>query len=117
MPPTSVPGTASDAIAGELEPADDELAATLLDLRHRQLTMRDHIIGQEAELGRLRAEVRHLRFENQRIHEAVRQLSAEAQALRTENAAIRTSTTWHVGRVLVAPIARVKRSRGQVGGP
>jgi chromosome segregation ATPase len=117
MPPTPVPRTASDAVRGESEPADDELAATLLDLRHRQLTMRDHIIGQEAELGRLRAEVRHLRHENERAHEAARDLAVEAQTLRAEIAAVRASTTWRVGRVLVAPIGRAKRPRSQVGGP
>jgi hypothetical protein len=66
-----------------------DLQAELRDLRHRLLTSRDHAIGAEAEIGRLRNAQRNL---EQRIAE------------------LYATTTWRIGTKLVGPLGRVKRT-------
>lgn len=99
VPRQDVPAVRVDEV---LEPVQDHHAAAVagaeaeaLELRHRLLTQRDHIIGLEAVAGRATAELRRERRE------------AEA-----EISEIRATTTWRAGRLAVAPVAAVRRLLG-----
>ena len=66
-----------------------ELEKELQELRHQLLASRDRVLGTEAELARIRSEQDEL---NDRIGE------------------IYGTTTWRIGRALVAPLGRAKRA-------
>lgn len=82
--------------AGKDVPA--ELLRELIDLRHRNLMLRDHAIGAEASLGNARREV-----ERARSGEHKARLETE-RALRE----VKESTSWKVGSTLIAPLGKVK---------
>lgn len=78
-----------------------ELSSSLAAREDELQALRSLLAGVEAE--RSAAE------ENQR--HAVAALEAQRDALRTELRAVHTSTTWRAGRVLVAPLARLRGPR------
>jgi trans-aconitate methyltransferase len=105
--------------------------------RHDRLTMRDHAIGMEAEIARLKAELGKARARANRLAKRVdnlqdklkvertirRRMRARLDQLRAKVAAeskradagereigeLRKSRTWRAGRLLVAPFAIFKR--------
>jgi hypothetical protein len=78
------------------EPADE-----ITRLRHDLLRVTDRAVGAEAEALRLRTELATVTTDRDRLAEQVRTM--------------RASTTWRVGRALVAPAARVRGRRGRRG--
>jgi len=80
-------------------PGSNSIVDEVIDLRHRVLTMRDHAVGVEASLGSLRAEV-------ERARAAEKDAYAETERLVEE---LKHTTSWRLGTMLVAPLARVKR--------
>lgn len=69
--------------------------AELADLKHRLLTLRDHVIGLESTAAKARADADRAR------HEAQRQLDE-----------VRASTTWRAGRLAVGPVSWVRHRLG-----
>lgn len=69
-------------------PPPDELTEYERDLR--QLALVDRIIGLEAEVAHLKS-------------------ITSAELIREQVEAIRSSATWRVGRVVIAPLTIVKR--------
>jgi 2-polyprenyl-3-methyl-5-hydroxy-6-metoxy-1,4-benzoquinol methylase len=67
----------------------------ITELRRRILTLRDHAIGAEAELGHVRRE--HKRMER------------ELQEIRHDVWALRQSASWRIGQFLVSPLSGVRR--------
>jgi hypothetical protein len=113
------------------------LQGEVVEARYDQLTLRDHVIGLEAENERLtdeltRARTRvtglRTRLENQKrlltrqqkntrrlrgkVEELKKQLVAEGrrtQAKESELVAMRTSRTWKLGRALLRPLSVLRR--------
>jgi hypothetical protein len=65
------------------------------DLRRRVLTLRDHAIGAEAEIGVARAEID--------------SANASMRAAVADLAAVKASRTWRAGRMLTSPLGIVRR--------
>ena len=76
-----------------------DLVTEVIDLRRRVLTMRDHAIGAEAEMGTARVEVERAR---------AGELAAIAERERMVEE-LKSTVSWRLGTKLVGPIARVKR--------
>ncbi|MCR1782669.1 hypothetical protein KVF89_09010 [Nocardioides carbamazepini] len=76
--------------------ADEDLLA-----RHAELVAVDNVIGLEATVARLQ-------FELKKARERVKELQATVRTRDEEIAAIRTSRTWRVGRVMVRPFSRMR---------
>lgn len=70
------------------------LQADVARLRRSVLTLRDHAVGAEAELG-------HARRERDRFEQ-------EAAAARHDLVELRRSRSWRVGQLLVTPLSRVR---------
>ena len=89
----------SAAAAGDEESLRAE-AVALLDerqvLRRKVITLRDHAVGAEAELG-------HARREHARMS---RELAEAKHAV----AELRASASWRVGQLAVAPLSKVRRA-------
>ncbi len=65
------------------------------DLRRRVLTLRDHAVGAEAELG-------HARREREKATKRILELEHDLRE-------VRRSASWRAGQVLVAPLSGVRR--------
>lgn len=103
------------------EPSDfqkrlDEATAANLELRHKLLTSRDHVIGLEAEGAQWRLRYENAVAELEEIHaqlgEARDELVATHQRLAEvldQLHAAYTSTTWQVGTAIVRPLSRLRR--------
>ena len=86
-------------------------------LRREVLRLRDELIGAEAELGNLRAEVT-LLTERQRLQQE-RQVVSDLDHMMAMNASLerqlvdtRGSTTWRLGRMFVRPLYSLRRRLG-----
>ncbi|HEY3737297.1 MAG TPA: methyltransferase domain-containing protein [Jatrophihabitans sp.] len=104
-----------------------ELRNELADLRHDELTTRDHIVGLEAEASRLRLELHHLRIHAKNLEfgrdvyldqrksaerERDERQAIIAQMALDHDAALKTiyaSRTWRVGSLIMAPVTALKR--------
>ncbi|MBO9555478.1 class I SAM-dependent methyltransferase [Cellulomonas sp.] len=72
------------------------LAAEITSLRRKVLTMRDHAVGAEAELGTARRE-----------RAIMERKLAQAEH---DVAELRASASWRVGQMVVAPMSKVRRA-------
>lgn len=70
--------------------------------RHAALVARDHVIGLEAQVATLQFELRRVRDRLRRTRENLKKRNEEL-------AALRASRTWRAGRILVAPLSKLKR--------
>jgi len=130
-------GQGADGNVADLHKRLADMDREVMDVRHEQLTMRDHIIGYEAEAARLtndlavarrtikklRDQVEQLRrkFQQERVAARRKQkrLDEARQALRAERRraqdrareveALKRSRTWRAGRLLVAPFSVFRR--------
>lgn len=112
-----------DMLEGELSAAstnaadarlEEELAAAraeVAQLRIRILGQRDHEIGCEAQVGRIRADLQALRERFKRVRDDRDRLRERVRELEEQVEAMRSSNTWRVGRVVTKPLGRV-RGRG-----
>jgi len=75
---------------------DAQPPSEITDLKHRLLTLRDHAIGADAAVGVARVEV-----------EAAQ---AETQRALAELAAVKRSQTWRTGKMILSPVAFVRRT-------
>jgi hypothetical protein len=82
---------------GEVLMTDPKPIPEMTRLRHELLRRADRGIGGEAEVAVLK--------------ERLEACTAERDRLATQLEAVRRSTTWRVGRVLVAPAALARRRR------
>ena len=118
--------TAELRLAVQLRAALEQRAAFELEV----LNSRDHAIGRAAEIGELRyrlvkqAAVYEHRLLDAATHDAnhrahiarletalaeVGRRAARAETLEREIAALRSSSTWRLGRLLMSPVRAVKR--------
>jgi len=118
--------TAELRLAEQLRAALEQRAAFELEV----LNSRDHAIGRAAEIGELRyrlvkqAAVYEHRLSDAATHDAnhrahiarleaalaeVGRRAARAETLEREIAALRSSSTWRLGRLLMSPVRAVKR--------
>lgn len=74
---------------------DAQQSSDLAELRHHLLTLRDHAVGAEAELGTARRE-----------HERI---TRELEAVNRDREELRQSASWRVGQVVVAPLSGARR--------
>lgn len=79
-----------------------ERAAADREEAHRLLTIRDHIIGLEAQAATAAAEIKELRARVRHLHEELAKTAEDRQEMRR-------SLTWRVGSKVVAPL-RVARN-------
>ena len=70
--------------------------------RHRMLTIRDHVIGLEAEAATARKRAIALQAEIDRIQHELNEAAAD-------RASIYSSSTWRLGRVALFPVRLVRR--------
>lgn len=84
------------------------------DLQREILRLRDELIGAEAQLGELRAQLR-VEQELRRFDQQRREVS-DLEHVLTVNADLeqqlgdmRESTTWRLGRVIVRPLSLLRR--------
>jgi hypothetical protein len=80
----------------------DDVRHEVAELRRRILTLRDHAVGAEAELGQARRE--HKRMEGE-----LEDIRDDIEDARQDVAAIRLSASWRVGQAVVAPLSGVRR--------
>ena len=118
--------TAELRLAEQLRAALEQRAALELEV----LNSRDHAIGRAAEIGELRyrlvkqAAVYEHRLSDAATHDAnhrahiarletavaeVGRRASRAETLEREIAALRSSSTWRLGRLLMSPVRAVKR--------
>jgi len=93
--------------AATLPAVDDEYtqkAAVIRADRHSLLTMKDHIIGLEAENAASRARV-------PALERKIRKLNAELGRVAEDRATIYRSSTWRIGRAALAPVRIIRRGR------
>jgi len=93
--------------AATLPAVDDEYtqkAAVIRADRHSLLTMKDHIIGLEAENAASRARV-------PALERKIRKLNAELGKVAEDRATIYRSSTWRIGRAALAPVRIIRRGR------
>ncbi|MGI8679917.1 MAG: hypothetical protein ACR2LX_14790 [Jatrophihabitans sp.] len=91
----------------------DQTLVAIVGLRHDLLRATDRAVGAEAELDYLRRLNVQLTADVDREVSRARKLTAERDRLRKDIAAMRASTTWRAGRLLVRPAARLRRRRGR----
>lgn len=109
-PSDSSPDTSSAlaSVINDLSASNSELRAEVdqlkLQQRHATLVQRDHLIGLNAEMERLREQLTAQRRSTRRAK--LRASKAEKQL-----AAVRSSSTWRVGRMLTRPLALLRRKR------
>ncbi|MDM4762953.1 hypothetical protein QT381_08030 [Galbitalea sp. SE-J8] len=114
--------TTSDGETGviDIDPSLAGLVSRLAQLErdavHERLRHRDHVIGLQAELvtaqnERAAAEQRssQLAAEVRRLRGAVKDARRAASAARAELRALRSSRTWRVGRLVLAPLRLGRR--------
>lgn len=107
-----------DLLSGpQTAPADASRDVELESLRLQVMQLRDELIGSEAKLGELRERVQRLEARCQRTEDlcALRVAHVEnelalGEMYRTQVELMLESTTWRVGRTLVAPSFAVKRA-------
>jgi SAM-dependent methyltransferase len=91
------------SLTEENEALRERVRALELDARHVAMIHRDHVLGLDAELETIR--------ERWRIaQQSLRRAKAKNTGLQKELTAMRQSTTWRVGRRVIAPIARLRGS-------
>ena len=88
--------TSMEQAGGRLQVDDDALLA-----RNAELTARDHVIGLEATVARLQADLRTSRARVSRLRERLEDTRREADAMRS-------SRTWKIGRLFTGPMGRLK---------
>ena len=66
----------------ELEQVNDALRAEVIEARHRLLVNRDHVIGTEAEIGRLNRDVLRLQAEVNASRKRIRALQKRKNGLK-----------------------------------
>lgn len=74
---------------------DAQPSGELLELKHHLLTLRDHAVGAEAELGTARRE-----------HERMKR---EIEAINRDRDELRQSASWRVGQAVVSPLSGARR--------
>ncbi len=80
------------------------------------LKLRDELIGTEARLGQVKAELLrtagkgHLKLQSDGIENHAHVLN-ENEALKRELKQLKTSFTWRIGRLIVRPMSAFKRNR------
>jgi len=99
------PSRCSDPECAEVRRERDLLVASLRDSTHAQLISRDMELGLRAELVQARIDFIHERDRAEADIRRVRDSSARDLAL------TRGSTTWRIGRMVIAPVALVKRAK------
>lgn len=86
--------------------ADDSerrrLTDELIALRRHILTLRDHAVGAEAELG-------HARRERARLAGELEAAEHDTEMVRRDIDELRRSTSWRVGQVVVAPMSGARQ--------
>lgn len=93
---------ARDSLFGELE----------FEVHHQLVQAQQHRAEAEqlrAELGQLREDMQRLRRRTRRLRRESQQLRKELRTTRARLTALRSSTSWRVGRAVVAPLGRLKR--------
>lgn len=85
-------------------------AADAAEITHRQLTVRDHIIGLEAEQARAESDVERLRAEVERLEGEISRLHGELGRADQDRTRIKSSTTWKIGRLATSPVRAAKRA-------
>jgi hypothetical protein len=83
--------------------------ATIFELRHQVLIATDRALGAEAELERLQDTLAAQRAQVEQATKAEQKARKEREALAKEVVAIHQSQTWRAGRLIVGPIARLRR--------
>lgn len=118
-------GGSQEASASPTDPVDDDSLAALrgvlaavsdendllrehvqsleLDRRHMTLVHRDHVLGLNAELEILRERMASTQM-------SLRRSKLKATRLQKKVADMRASSTWRIGRMFIAPIARLRGS-------
>ncbi|MBI9114765.1 methyltransferase domain-containing protein [Sanguibacter suaedae] len=81
-------------------------AALVREEKQRMLTIRDHIIGLEAEAGVTRRRMTQLEEEN-------RELRGELLQVAQDRAEIYRSSTWRIGKAAISPATIVKKVLGR----
>lgn len=88
--------TGPSARHAEVAAADASLLA-----RHAELVAIDNVIGLEATVARLNHDLK-------RARDRVKQLKAQLEQRDAELAALKSSRTWRVGRLLTGPFSRMR---------
>lgn len=90
-----------------------EPAELITALRHDLLRATDRAVGAEAQLEHLQRQVAKLTTDAEQTKANVRKLIAERDKLRKNLDAIHASATWRIGRLVVGPVAGLKRGRAR----
>jgi predicted nucleic acid-binding Zn-ribbon protein len=114
----------------ELEARLEALTGEVVEARHDRLTVRDHVIGVQAEAATHRYDNLQLKRRSKRLARRVEELKGllkneraanrqmrrllddvrtRAELREQELAALKRSRTWRAGRVVVAPFSIFKR--------
>lgn len=95
-------------VINDLSATNSDLRAQIEQLKLQQrrtaLTQRDHLVGLNAELEQLRDQLAGQR-------RAVRRAKLRAIKAEKELVAVRSSSTWRLGRLLTGPLAFLRRKR------
>ena len=78
---------------------DDDARHRVAELELELLAIRDHVIGCEAKLGELRAELARQKLRAKNEHDLVQELQD-----------LKESTSWRVGRAIVAPLHGLRQA-------
>jgi len=99
------PPRCSDPECADIRRERDEAVASLRDSAHAQLITRDIELGLRAELVQVHIDLVRERDRAETEVKRIRERSAHDLAV------TRGSTTWRIGRVVMAPVAIAKRAK------
>lgn len=114
------PTNPTQVLPAEVARAQDAFTAEAVrdeELRHRALTVRDHVVGLEATAAHARSHADELseRFEERRasMEKTIAEQHATIEQLAAERLELRSSATWRAGSALLMPLRVTNRILGR----